>query len=687
MRKWEKILLAGQIAAMWGGISVYAAPMQVATLPEVVVTATRTENTIQNVPASTQIITQKDIQRSGSNDLRGLISHETGIFQKYRSRGGGHDVIIRGMDTDKTLILIDGRRVANEADATGLGNAMAFDRISLSDIERIEIVKGPSSALYGSEAMGGVVNVITKQSGKPSGLAGVSRSKRDANNWYHFDTGRKGNLSAAADMKFNKIFRKQDADDAFSDSYGTAEAYNFSAKYHIKDNQYVQIFYDYFTQHLKSDTGVPQYAPLSVFMGRMQLNGSASIEGVNLHDYKQKNYGVSLNGHSSSNDWQIRLYRSVFDWNDQKNQKVSGVIPDKKLNPGLKRAYMTLVNRNHNTHDFNENSNALWALEGKNTWTVNSHNRLTFGAEYIDNTVKGTNLGSNGTSVKDLSKNGKTKKSSEVNIDTYAFYVQDEIENGKWFIVPAFRYDHHSTFGGHVSPKLGLTYKAQDNLRFKFNYGDGFKAPSVYQLYYSLYRMMGQTYVNLLGNKDLKPEESKSFDVGVEAEFGNGYGSLSYFDSHVKNLIESEKIGNDGRADQYRYMNVGKARIKGVESILGYKWNDRWEIRMISNWLSAKNTTDNLDLVRRPRFSQIYQLIYDDHKDTGYSAVLWDQWDYQYVTEHQEKTNYNLLNFTLTRRFNKNTRLYGTVENILDKKDSKSDLDGRFWIFGFEHAF
>ena len=142
MRKWEKILLAGQIAAMWEGIGVYAAPMQVETLPEVVVTATRTENTIQNVPASTQIITQKDIQRSGSNDLRGLISHETGIFQKYRSRGGGHDVIIRGMDTDKTLILIDGRRVANEADATGLGNAMAFDRISLSDIERIEIVKG-----------------------------------------------------------------------------------------------------------------------------------------------------------------------------------------------------------------------------------------------------------------------------------------------------------------------------------------------------------------------------------------------------------------------------------------------------------------------------------------------------------------------------------------------------------------
>ena len=109
-------------------------------LPGVVITATRTENTIEKVPASMQVITEADIRRSGAHSMQNLLTDFANIFQKSKVRGGGHDIIIRGMSTDKSLIMINGRRVANEADASGLGNAMALDRINLSNVERVEIV-------------------------------------------------------------------------------------------------------------------------------------------------------------------------------------------------------------------------------------------------------------------------------------------------------------------------------------------------------------------------------------------------------------------------------------------------------------------------------------------------------------------------------------------------------------------
>lgn len=241
-----------------------------------------------------------------------------------------------------------------------------------------------------------------------------------------------------------------------------------------------------------------------------------------------------------------------------------------------------------------------------------------------------------------------------------------------------------------------MTYNATDHFRIKANYGDGFKAPSVSQLYYDLDMPMGGpgNWVHLTGNPNLKPEKSKSWDLGVEAEFGKGYGSLTYFDNDVDNLIASIPKGTDSNGHSlYRYENVNKARIKGLENTLGYRFNDTLEFKVTSTLLDAKDTSAGKDLTQRARLSQIYQLIYDDHKDTGWSAVLWNQLDYKFVTgkawESGEsvKKSYSLTNFSLTRKVNKDTRVYGSVQNIFDKKDEDCDLDGRFWSIGWEHKF
>ena len=675
----------------WGGVTAQAEELPVYSFDEVVVTATRTENDVKKVPASTQVITQEDIKRGGATSVRNALSMYANIFQKSKVRGGGHDIIIRGMETKHSLVMVNGRRISNEADANGLGNAMSLDRININDVEKIEIVRGPSSALYGSEAMGGVLNIITKPSKEQTLLTGLEHTSEDTSHWWHADTGRIGNFSMTLDARFNKINRSMLDTATESDPYGTAQTYNASLNYYVNDHSYVNAYMDYYSQHLKTDTGTPVMKPitLTTSSGKMSLSGQAMLEGTGSKAYKQKNYGISWNGKTDKNDWQIQAYMSKFNWSTTSNTKVLGSIPP----AGMEGMFNFLLQKK-NAYDFNHDEHNMWAIEGRDSLRVNDHHRVTFGAEYVKDKVAGTGLGANGDRVYSITENGTTKSSSEKTLSSYAAYLQDEIEYGKWFIVPAIRYDHHSAYGSHTSPKIGVTYNATDHFRIKANYGDGFKAPSVSQLYYDLDMQMGPNWVHLTGNPNLKPEKSKSWDLGVEAEFGKGYGSLTYFDNDVDNLIASIPKGTDSNGHSlYRYENVNKARIKGLENTLGYRFNDTLEFKVTSTLLDAKDTSAGKDLTQRARLSQIYQLIYDDHKDTGWSAVLWNQLDYKFVTgkawESGEsvKKSYSLTNFSLTRKVNKDTRVYGSVQNIFDKKDADCDLDGRFWSIGWEHKF
>lgn len=687
----RKALLAAITVFFMGGVTAQAEELPVYSFDEVVVTATRTENDVKKVPASTQVITQEDIKRGGATSVRNALSMYANIFQKSKVRGGGHDIIIRGMETKHSLVMVNGRRISNEADANGLGNAMSLDRININDVEKIEIVRGPSSALYGSEAMGGVLNIITKPSKEQTLLTGLEHTSEDTSHWWHADTGRIGNFSMTLDARFNKINRSMLDTATESDPYGTAQTYNASLNYYVNDHSYVNAYMDYYSQHLKTDMGTPAMKPitLTTSSGTMSLSGQAMLEGTGSKAFKQKNYGISWNGKTDKNDWQIQAYMSKFNWSTTSNTKVLGSIPP----AGMEGMFNYLLQKK-NTYDFNHDEHNMWAIEGRDSLRVNDHHRVTFGAEYVKDKVAGTGLGSNGDGVHSITENGKTKFSSEKTLSSYAAYLQDEIEYGKWFIVPAIRYDHHSAYGSHTSPKIGVTYNATDHFRIKANYGDGFKAPSVSQLFYDLDMRMGPSYVHLTGNPNLKPEKSKSWDLGVEAEFGKGYGSLTYFDNDVDNLIASIPKGTDSNGHNlYRYENVNKARIKGLENTLGYRFNDTLEFKVTSTLLDAKDTSAGKDLTQRARLSQIYQLIYDDHKDTGWSAVLWNQLDYKFVTgkawEHGEsvKKSYSLTNFSLTRKVNKDTRVYGSVQNIFDKKDEDCDLDGRFWSIGWEHKF
>ena len=667
---------------------------------------------MKNVPASTQIITSSDIKKSGATNVRDAITDFANITMTKKVRGGGHEIIVRGMSTDKSLIMVNGHRVANEADGSGLGNANALDRINVDNIEKIEIVKGPSSALYGSEAMGGVINIITKSSKEAEVRTGLVNSSEDFTNWWHLDSGEIGKFSATLDMRFNKIRRDGDDTDFLTDSFGTAQTYNFNANYHFNDHNYLNFYVDHYTQNLKRDLYTHKRDNIKVNfpekmrpMGQASMTGEGSVEDAlaNYH-YKQQTYGLSWNGKTARNDWQIQTYLSKFDWESDirySGMQFKGHVPA-GLSPMTGRMWDSIFkgfmvgDSGEYKNDVNVNSNKIFVIEGRNSTKINDNHRITYGAEYIKNTVKGTNFGDDNqfgvTHIGSVSKNGVTKEISEKEIDTYAAYLQDEINYGKWFIVPAIRYDHHENFGSHTSPKLGLTYKANDTFRVKANYGKGFKAPTIQNLYCKLVTHMGQAgIITVNPNANLRPETSNSWDVGVEKEWGKISTSLVYFDTKLENMITTEKI-----VDKiYRCINVGNVRVKGIEHTLGYELNPMWKFKVNSTWLDAVNKDKNQPLPQRSRLSQIYSLSFDDGKDIGWSAVLWDELNYKYVTPVTvngntvagPKKTYNLLNFTLTRKINKDTKIYGSVQNIFDKVDSDCDLDGRYWSLGWEHKF
>lgn len=711
----KKLLTAAVLVSMLHGGEKLAFAEEVLplyTLDAVVVTATRTENDVKNVPASTQIITSSDIKKSGATNVRDAITDFANITMTKKVRGGGHEIIVRGMNTDKSLIMVNGHRVANEADGSGLGNANALDRINVDNIEKIEIVKGPSSALYGSEAMGGVINIITKGSKEAEVRTGLVNSSEDFTNWWHLDSGEIGKFSATLDMRFNKIRRDGDDTDFLTDSFGTAQTYNFNANYHFNDHNYLNFYVDHYTQNLKRDLYTHKRDNIKVNfpekmrpMGQASMTGEGSMEDAlaNYH-YKQQTYGLSWNGKTARNDWQIQTYLSKFDWESDirySGMQFKGHVPA-GLSPMTGRMWDSIFkgfmvgDSGEYKNDVNVNSNKIFVIEGRNSTKINDNHRITYGAEYIKNTVKGTNFGDDNqfgvTHIGSVSKNGVTKEISEKEIDTYAAYLQDEINYGKWFIVPAIRYDHHENFGSHTSPKLGLTYKANDTFRVKANYGKGFKAPTIQNLYCKLVTHMGQAgIITVNPNANLRPETSNSWDVGVEKEWGKISTSLVYFDTKLENMITTEKI-----VDKiYRCINVGNVRVKGIEHTLGYELNPMWKFKVNSTWLDAVNKDKNQPLPQRSRLSQIYSLSFDDGKDIGWSAVLWDELNYKYVTPVTvngntvagPKKTYNLLNFTLTRKINKDTKIYGSVQNIFDKVDSDCDLDGRYWSLGWEHKF
>lgn len=508
-----------------------------------------------------------------------------------------------------------------------------------------------------------------------------------------------------------------------------------SSKYDLGNNKNLTLDLGYYNEHTKANY---EDGTLTNLMD--ENNPYQTVKDkVEWYDYKRYDVSLGYNGKTDSGDYMLRTYYSKLEkenrlynnrgdlpeylnseesirntlypqvYNALVAQGVPPTMAAIRANAAVAKALQALSKAPlYNLpsdvvapkYDWDTMSYYLWGIEGKNTQQLGDKHLLTYGGEYRRSSVEGTRMGEGGDNVHDVTQNGVTKAYSEKDLNTYAAYVQDEwMPNEKWLIIPSVRYDHDSNFGSKTTPKIGATYFINDNNRIKANWGKGFKAPTISELYMNMHRAMGSMIVNVYGNPDLKPEESTYWDLSYEAEFGkdnNTWSKLTYFNNDVKNLIEAETIANlpGTYGVTGRYVNIDKAQINGVEFELGHKLNDLWTVKATSNWLDAKDENTDERLTGRAKNMTTLQLAYDDHDPYGYSAILWNQWvsNYRYGDASSGQTvgkdvNYNLLNFTVNKKFGEGNRIYAGLDNITDKKISDIGLDGKIWRVGAEWTF
>ena len=421
---------------------------EVIQTPDVVVTATKTQQEVKAVPNAVEVITSEDIEQLGATDIYSALKLATNV--DVSQIGAGHRLMVRGKNAG-ALVLLDGRRMSNEYSSMTRG-AFDLDKINLSSVERIEIVRGAASAQYGADAESGVINIITKKSKEQSVTVGANTGTDVMNNYYRFDLGQQGKFNGVVNANFAKYRKREFVGGTGTNYFGPRTNYDFSGTYAFDDSNNLDFYIGYYDEKSKKIT---DYS--SMGMGKSSTN----------YDKTNQDYSIAYNGKGDNSNYMIRAYYNRYDKEEYKGSK---------------------------NNSYKQNTFDTLGIEAKNTVQAGDEHLLTYGVEYKNIGVEGPILALGEGNSKDNS--------------AYAGYIQDEwFINDKILFIPAVRYDHDEQFGGKTTPKLGATYFLSDNSRIKANWGKSWRAPNLVELY------AGQDhgFTTIYGNPDLRPEEIKLF--------------------------------------------------------------------------------------------------------------------------------------------------------------------------------
>lgn len=612
-------------------------------LESIIVTATRTAKDRKSLPNAVDVITREDIDALGASTLKDVIGSYSGVaIARSNNRSS---LSMRGLDAKYSLILINGRRIPSEPD-----KGYELDRLSLENVERIEIVKGPVSALYGTDALGGVVNIITKAPQEKS-LAFRMRQgfftgdgDHNARYGFTFDTGKqdKARLVLSGDFLDSSSVLKGDG----TTYYPFGKRHNLSARFDYKLSDPESLVFNASYMREKNH----EYGTFQSMMGLMHTD---------LYDNnKRTDYSLSYNKELDKGNMHFTAYHSILDkYNDTKN-RLTGQYTNARY------GYYTIS-----------------GIEGRLTKKIGDSHELIFGSEYKSELFKGTGITGKGKFTKTY--HGVTYQGSEAKTDYYALYLQDEwIVSPKFFVVSALRYDDSDSFTDKICPKLGVTYKANDNWRFKANAGQGFRVPSTNQLYLNLWVVRNGSLVNLVGNRNLKPEKSNSFDFSVEHDFGKSTAKLTFFSTKVKDMIDEVWVS----PTKIEFQNVDKADIKGIEAdiIMPFSQKFRWTGNY--TYLDAKNDLTGERLKNRAHHKISSRLSYMPQED--WHVNLWfdtyfDYWSQPSMNRPLNKS-FTITNLNIEKSFDKKHSLALGIENLFNYKSDMLSYPGTFIYMNYK---
>lgn len=646
-------------------------------MEELVVTATRVPSPAKELPVPVQVIGRKEIEQSYSDNLTDLLVEKLPEhFQKYT--GALTSISIRGLRSDTTgtdikghvLLLIDGHRA-------GTGNISA---IPLENVERVEIIKGPGSVVYGSAAMGGVVNVITRKGkGDLTAEAGV-----EYGSWNDL----KGRAGVSGGFLNDRVgfsltgrsisqgsYKAGNGETVQNTGYND-EAYSLSLRAEPNPNHSFFAVGNYFHAW---DVGTPDptYMTPNILDSKDITRGYGSID----YDGRAPDWGV---------DWRISYYnvldRNVWDY------------------PLASYGYSSATTEARTQ-----------GTRSQVTVPTTSIGRLLLGFDW------------DRIAVDSFTSPGGYSWTPDSRYDNYAAFAEEKIKWKDFTFLAGVRYDvfdesiapsegfvtsSQSQDFSHTSWRTGVTYSPWDWLTGRFSVGTGFRAPTADELAGSYAH---SSYLKIVGNPDLKPETSTTYDVGADVAFKGFKGQLDFFYTDFNDRISGGfPVCVDGDCSWTTYKNVGGAVYSGLEASLSYKVPFT-----VGDWsFSVKPFVNMVYYTQRKLKDPTYEAVLES--DTIPYVPLWDvtggvelglgrkvtlllsgfytgdeeqqDWDYTSptYTKAVKKDGFVVFSTRLSVRPVKHYNLFLAVENIGDENYAFVDgylMPGRTFRAGIEARF
>ena len=638
----------------------------ISTLEETVVTAGRVEEKKKEITSNITVIDEEEIKSSSATDLGDLLIQK-GIGHSHKYPGGLTPVGIRGFRSEThgidlkgyVIILLDGHRVST-------GNA---SKIMTKNIERVEIIRGPASVQYGSAAMGGIVNVITKQGkNKPTffveGMLGSF-------GYLEKSVGFSGKVNI---FDFSGSFSRSKMDD-----YDTADNIEgdryYNTSYHRKDNYSLNIGAEFLPGN--------RVGLIYTNFDAERMGNPDALYQNDLDDY------INSNNRSLDLTYDGRTSEGLISW---KTKYYEGKNKDKWFDPiasnpdffddGLPRKVIT----DHKGAQAQVSLNQEYLL-------------LTTGFDWMNYKTKDDTY---------------TPQSTEYDNPAYFLLAKTRLLDKRLIFSGGLRYDKYEVEvrkgeGGkesdnNLSPQFGAAYLLTDYLKIRANYGEAFRMPSANELAGD-YTAYGTHYV---GNPNLDPEESKTYEGGADFSYASLNISFTYFHTDFK-----DKIEDDGGWPDRTWHNIGKAEMAGFEGELSYdigtlfdwdfqlkpyanfvrltKYEDKEtdeDLKYISDWNVSYGITlsDYNGLSANLNIAYVGKQDIDDWRNAG--PPTW-------IAPVIEKGSFSVANLTISKKI-VDTENFGDItlkaeiENLFDKDyEYVNDypMPGRSFFLGLKYDY
>jgi len=661
------------------------------TLEDITITtATKTEKKIDGVSASVVVVTQKDIKKIAASTIKDIfekipsINAQFGRFP-HPSSASKASVSIRGAGANGTLILIDGKRLSAETEGP-----YELNRIPASMIERIEIVKGSMSTLYGSDAIGGVINIITKKVDKNSstidvkyGQNGHGEAKEKNINFVtsgSMNTVRYklfGSIIDSSDFSKNKNYTQS----ATNPSTGAILAANpqngisgsnkvtYSDDSNVKnigarvekdlnDNITLGVDLGYLDEHREGN-----------YIGNAAYSGGGLIKNTPVNS-EDENSRVDVSGdlkYQINDDLsgQTKVYRSYY----------------KKRNETTPINFTGPVNKK-----FSANV-TIDTLESNLTYVLNDSNIITTGLEYRKETRDSSAINPVASSSEFITKVVKYK----------SLFIQDEIEiTDSLNATVGARYDNISNADNKATLQAGLVQKLGENTHLRVNYAQGYRSPDIAELYvvapvYKDGKRFGSDviYGPKTTSYDLKPEESQTFEIALSNRLEKLFSEIVLFNTKIENKIDLVSYGS-GAAKYYTSENIEKVDIKGVELNLDYLINDKANLDFNLTYLNSEDKSTNKDLRYTPDLSASLGFNYKvlDSLATNLS-LRYIGTQYTDTLNTTKTDDYTLVDLGMNYDVNKTLSIYSGIDNIFDTQieEELGTNVGAYYYVGARFSF